>query len=530
LLASAWRGRLRDLRKKNLSVSVERHITVIIYAQNELETLIELVKALQNQEYSSENYSINVVLDNPSANTEKVLELVKGIKIWKISTKDAKVGMYPSVSWFLDKIKADYTNAYVVLSAKNLIKPNFLQRVNISLENAMVSQACLATKSPYSSIYNTLGYLMNRIENRIHNAGQYHIGLSSFISGTGLIMTQEFLERYPMQLGYGENEIDYNYEIFAENVKIGWAPEVIIYSYLANDVQDLAIMKAEEIVKRVNAILRNLKNIFKSPRSLHLTFYYLAPGRILQLIIVLILLMIGLYNPINIAGINAGLIIPLVLMVVALMTDFAGLIISKCNLQDYKIWFIGGLIYLKEVFFTFIYTAKLFNITTRHDKIVMEEPQQEKMEVHKTADYQEIDIQVSDGAKNLPCKLQLRCEGYDNQITFIFKDKQFTTKSYDSLDKAFEELNTKLESRNFKIVTCYNCGYFSYSNTSHQDSFGTAGHCFYNREGQQIHYDDVVKTWESCEYFTTAEQREEILKRWRASLGNEEQKIENGSF
>jgi hypothetical protein len=515
----AWKGRLRDLREKTLQTSAERHITIVIYAQNEIETLINLVKSLENQEYSPDKYSINIILDNSDGQNEKVLELMRGIKVWKISSSDTAMGMYPSVVWFLERsLNENYTNGFVILDANNIVKPNFLSRVNISLEKTPLSQACLATMSPYATLYNSVGYITNRIANRVHNAGRFHLGLGSQILSSGLIISQEYLERNPVQLSPDQNEIDYNYRLLSTGNTVNWAPEVIVYNYIADDIQDLAIYKSELAYKNITATIRNWREALKNFKAFSLALYYFAPARVIQLGIIFIMLAIGSYSNIKIANIDVGLILPIIILGLIFVSDIISLLIVKCKLQDFKIWLLSGPVYFQELFYTILYLLKIVRLNRIRINILEKNDGQKVIEKSKTADTLEIDVMVSDGVKNLPCKLELKSSWLENQITFIFKNKSFTTKIYDTLDQAFEELNNKLKSRNFTIINCFNCGYFNYSNKVFKDSSGSEGHCFYGKEGQNIHYDELVKTWQYCEYYLPADQRAEIMENWKQSL------------
>lgn len=519
LIISAWQGRLKDLRKKNLSTSVQRHITVIIYTQNNLDNILNLVKVLQNQDYPKDKYKIHVILDNSTDNREHILGLIRGIKIWKLSTPGYCLGMYPAISWFLSEHKAnEYTNGYVILSATNIVKSNFLSRVNIALETSSISQACLATKSPYSSLYNTIGYINNRIENRINNAGQYHQGLSSQILQSGLIISQEFLEQYPLELSILESEIDYNFKLIAQKVKVHWEPEVIIYKRAAEDINDLSLNKAQNLVKKLETLTHNFKSIIKNLSCVHFILYSFTPSRFIQVFLVLFLVLTGSYLKINIYNVSIWLIVPMIVLAGALIADLLGMLVARHKLQDYKVWLISSFMYLNEVFYTLVYTIRLLWLNSDVRKVFKKSKSQTTLKLNQPSIVREVDVVVSDGKKSFNCKLEIMAEEDNNQVTLMFKEKKFTTNRYKNLDQAFDELNKKLDSRNFRMLNCYGCGFFNYSNNSYTSSFGSEGHCFYAKQGQNILHDDVISVWDVCNNFTSIEHRNEIIENWKNSL------------
>lgn len=522
LIFFAWRGRLTDLRKKNLVSSVQRHITLVIHAHNDLDNVINLLTSIEEQDYPKDKFSVHVLLDNCSDDSERVLELIKGIKIWKISTSNYKLGMYPSISWFLQKhMLPGYTNALVFLSSTNIVKSNFLSRVNISLETSSISQGCIATASPYLSLFNTRWYLKNRIINRIFNAGMFHAGFSSLILPSGLIVTQEFLEKNPLNILPHQNELDYCYQLLANKNIINWAPEVVVYQNTVNDISALSLLNAESLLKKSGALLRNLKYQFKSLLNINLTIFLLTPYRIVQLLFVIIITLICLYSNLAMFKFSITVIIPVIILVLLFTLDILAMVVAKCKSQDYKTVLISIPLYFQELIYCFNYYFKLLKI---NHAFKIEKIDDKRMELHRFSKIKDFDVLVTDGSKDLPCKLVVRVENEENQITFIFKDKRFTSQSYNQLDKAFEEINSKLQSKNFRIKSCFNCGYFNFSNQSHSDSCGSQGHCFYGKEGQYIPYEEVVNIWHSCENYAPFEQREEIITNWKNSLSSLEDK------
>ena len=522
LIIMAIAGRKKDQARKELKSSVQRQISIVIYAQYNLEAIIDLIKMIQKQDYPDNKYTINIILDNNSDNITRVLEHINGIRIWKITKQKESTEVYPSILRFIEKSMAtEYTNAYVILSETDIIKPNFLERVNISLEANSISQACKAVKSPYASSYNTIGYINNRIMNRAYNAGNYHLGTGSQVLPSGLIVTQEFLEKHPVTLLPHESEIDYNFKLLDHKVTINWAPEVVIYNRIAESIEDLGFKKAENFIKSINAIINNFKSIIKSKSSLSLALYLLAPGKFVMFTLsfitlsILWVMSIKLQNP---AITSAGMIIILVLMFLKLISDPIAMKVSNCKTQDYKIWLLGFLFYFNELFYSILYCLKLLKLNQSQKDKSFSLPAKSSLELHQADKTSTHNLIITDGAKNIKCEIIIEANRYKNQLTMLFKGKKFTSQIYENLDQAFEELNNKLQKHNFNIVCCHNCGYFSYSNKSYNESFGTDGHCFFGREGQQMHLDEIVKVWQVCENFCLKEYREQILLEWKNSV------------
>ncbi|MGD9581139.1 MAG: hypothetical protein AB7V50_07180 [Vampirovibrionia bacterium] len=519
LIIMAQKGRLNDLRRKSQHTSVQRHITVIIYAETIVDMLLKLVASLQDQNYPNDKYSINIVLEDDNPNSNKVLGLIDDIKIWRISSNKEKIGFFPSISKIIEKnMASQYTNAFVILKSDNLVKSNFVERVNISLENNNISQACLATTSPYSSFYNSIGYINNRIFNRITNAGRFHLNAGSDILSSGLIVTQEFLEKYPINTDKIKSEVDYNYYLLSEKIKVNWAPEVIIFNKMAEDLKDLCIGKAETTINKLKAAIKNINLNFKNTGCLNYTLYLLCPNKLMLGILSIIAFLSGYIASLTMANTNLWAILPLILMGAIILLDLPAMAVSKCTPKDYKIWLISLLTYLPENIITLFCIIKLWNQDSNNNNLPYLSLKKESLELYIPDSIKEKNIILTDGTKNIQCKVEITTKQNENQIALIFKNKKYTSNKHATMDRCFEEINSKLEKYNFSIINCFNCGYFSFSNQSHQESNGTDGHCFFNKEGQHLQFNDTIKIWHYCDSFCPIENRIEILKNWKNSL------------
>ncbi|MEW5819848.1 MAG: hypothetical protein AB1782_06625 [Cyanobacteriota bacterium] len=526
LIYNASRGRVRDIIRKNIKSQVQRHITIIVYAQQSSDSLIHLVGLLQQQDYPKDRYSINVLLDNPSDCADKVLELIDGINVWKLNSPGYSIGMFPAVGRFINKCMAsEYTNAFVLLSPSSIVKPNFIERVNSAVEKDDISQACIATTSPFSTPSNTSGYIQNRINMRVINAGKFHLGLSSSIFSTGLIASQEFFEKFPIDLEPFDNELDYYFNLLSKNIKINWAPEVIVYNKIAEDIYDLSYWIAEKTYKDLKAIIKNFKKVIFNKNCLSEALYILKPAKSIIFFICLVLIILGYLASVKFQNVDLWLYIPIILFLSFIGKEFICLNVAKCSKKEKILWLNSFFRYFKTTAVSFVYFLRLSNFKSIYDNIFNKPSKEEFYEFEKTYKSEIINVIVTDGNKNIKCQLEIIADKWNNQLVLIFNNKKFTTKVYRSMDQAFDEINNKLVTKNFRLVTCYNCGYFSYSNKSHKDSYGTSGHCFEGKEGQQLHYDEIVKTWQVCQLYRFVEERNEIIENWKKSLAGQDTSI-----
>ena len=79
-----------------------------------------------------EKYMINVILDNCTDETARVLEISSGTRLWRLNSEDGMpVGKAEAIKWFFDLIFInDKSDAFVFLSGDCTIRPDFLVRLN----------------------------------------------------------------------------------------------------------------------------------------------------------------------------------------------------------------------------------------------------------------------------------------------------------------------------------------------------------------------------------------------------------------
>lgn len=519
IILNAEIARLFNIKRKQLSSSVQRNINVIIHVQNDTRNVVELITSLKNQDYPSDKYKINVILDNPTENTKKLMDLIPDIVLWEVNTNMQYAGMMSSVGMFFEHItKNQYFNGHVLLSSSDLVKKNFMSRVNVALEQSDISQGCLASISPYGSIFSTIGYISNRILNRVNNVGESRIKLGSRVLTSGIIISEEFVSQYPIQNKYLYSELDYNCELLKQNVKVDSRPDILIFTPSPLNIKDLAYYKSTTFYKWANLLLNNPLMLFSNLKLLSYALYSLLHIKLIQIIMVIIVVIFS--YKLNMSLLNLPLWeISLIFFVTMLfMAELLSMLVSRCKPKDYLIWFISIFMYLPEVFMTIYYSFKLIKSRLNTVESIYDPLNNESIKLFKASNLKTLDVKVSDGTKNISCKLEIQNDDQNNHISLIFNNKKFTTKKHITLDQAFEELNKRLNAKNFKIICCYNCGYFNYSNKSFDESCGSKGHCFYDKNGQNLYYDDLVEVWGSCEQLVDLEQRNQIIENWKNSL------------
>ncbi len=166
---------------------------VIVPARNEEKVIGNLLKSLEAQNYPKELYDVFVVANNCTDNTSsialshnaKVIEGRTGIK----SKGDALKLAFSELKDF------DY-QVYAIFDADNIVHPEFLNKMNDAVcAGYQIAQGFRDSKNPSDTWVSSCYSIHYLIHNTFLNKARRNIEKSSFINGTGFIMTKKLIEK-----------------------------------------------------------------------------------------------------------------------------------------------------------------------------------------------------------------------------------------------------------------------------------------------------------------------------------------------
>lgn len=232
---AADHGRRHDLVKRIYRPSQDFQISILISCLQtaQLTELLELLQAIQDQEYPSAKVAIHIVT---SKQTHHDLE---GLQMQEVLAPNVRLWHYPesyampekSTSWLIDRCLAvGGAGMFVFLKPSDMIKPDFLQNIVARGFDSFVIQGYIANKVFPIKPVEKVAALTRRLVNRIANAGRYHLGLSCRLQDSGWAIKQDVLELVPFHRGQDVDNLEYTLRLNLENFRVSWAPGVVVYS------------------------------------------------------------------------------------------------------------------------------------------------------------------------------------------------------------------------------------------------------------------------------------------------------------
>lgn len=215
--------------KKIKQFTPKSKFAVIIPARNEEAVIGNLLDSLNNQTYPKELYDVFVLPNNCIDNTKDVSKS-KNAKI--IDCNNLKINSKGDVlryAFSYLNIEGKY-NAYIIFDADNIVHPEFIQKMNNMLcSGYKLAQGYRDSKNPSDTWISSSYSIHYLVQNYFLNKSRMNIDRSSFINGTGFMISKEILEEKEYYSETMTEDIELTVKCALDNERIGFAEDAITY-------------------------------------------------------------------------------------------------------------------------------------------------------------------------------------------------------------------------------------------------------------------------------------------------------------
>ena len=417
------------------------NLCVIVYSHNNRTTIENLVKQLKNQTYPKQNYTIQIVLDNCSDETEILFQGDLDINIMNVRNVDT-IGRSQAFSIITEKYSSiKDLDAYVFLDAKYYVDGDFLDKINDLLQkDDVITGAPTLICDNKMSFADNIKYYYNLYKNNFISRSRNMLGLSCPVNSDILAMKKSVIDEIGcVNFRNTNDELKYTLILSKMNVKCGYSPELKIYIGI-----EKYHFKIPSLSKRTELFLDNIMHIKPKNRN----YNELVASLVYPNCIVLIL---GYYlvfdYTCHISGLLNGYItgFGIALFIISFCVS---LLRAKIHSKGYFYLFCYPIYALCKIIYNFPPVRFIRNCLYKDEH----RPHYEKMTAN---------VCVSDGRKYYPCKIEIISESGLAKIIFINKKKRYKTKSHLRVVDALNEIAQKLESYGYQLRVCQCCKYFS---------------------------------------------------------------------
>lgn len=429
------------IQKKYSNINFQNNLCIIIYSHNNEVSLENLIKQLKEQDYGVENFSTYVILDNCSDNSEKIFIGDNFVQVFSIKDQGT-IGKDQAISILLEKLSATQNcNAYVFLDANRHIDADFLTTINASLMDAPVISGSTILLGENLNLRQKIKLTFHKYYTNFLQKSRTLMGLAVTIDSDILIMRQDLMEKIGcIDFQSIESELKYSLLLSKIGCKCVFNPNVKTYINV-NDFD----LRIPSLTTRLDLF----KNCFVQMWTTNFAFFEhvcsLLTPNVLLVMLAYAYLLKNSYN-------------------YYFMVDFSVVLVSFCILiLGFSISLLNSGLYSKDYIYLFLYPIYSIGHIFRNFPLCRKIRNQisYKKETRANTERLSVDVNVTDGKNNIPCKLELLSENGLAKVVFMFKNKKFTTKTHLRMVDAISELINKLLEYGFVLKICQCCASFT---------------------------------------------------------------------
>lgn len=242
LLALAVGATIGAIRRPHAPVGGDpaSRFAIVIPAHNEELLIGTMLSSLAQIDYPEDRYDVHIIADNCSDRTAEIARAA-GVNV-QVRTDVERRGKGYALSWAFNRLMAGsiHYDAYVVLDADAIVDSGVLKALARGLaRGAAALQSRNAVLNAAESPVSALRWLALSLMNYIRPLGRNSLGGSSTLTGNGMCLTHELLERHPWQ-AFGLSE-DYQYylSIVSSGEKVLFVPDANVRSVMPTTSRQL---------------------------------------------------------------------------------------------------------------------------------------------------------------------------------------------------------------------------------------------------------------------------------------------------
>lgn len=441
------------------ATSAENKLCVIIWADGRNKNLFGLLDSLNNQTYAKENYDVNVIYKNSSREKTPVPDFAHGARIHSIENPEF-FSKNKAITTFLERIieNSNQYDAFVFLGADRLIGANYLEIINRKITPGNVLTGSLSIveadeKTLPQKLFTFALQAKAELTNNSINVARAMFGLCHTIDGENCVIAGDVIERIGMVCFETKND-QLKYSLFLASNDI----RPLYYPLIATGVEAQNFNAGTPSLKQAFSLFKHyLKTIHK--KSWYFVEYLAStfrPTTLFLLTSYFLLFFLNFGRP----TIEIKYVVHLGLFLILIMVAS----IVAARLAPKKILYL-----LLSPIPLFI--AKFIRISRKISKKTMKKQYEEEINVESAT----VNSFVTNGKKDVSCKLDLVSEEGMRKVVFRYKKKRFESDAHLRMCDALGDLTRSLDEKGFTLKVCQNCVHYNPENDTSVDQI--TGYC-----------------------------------------------------
>jgi cellulose synthase/poly-beta-1,6-N-acetylglucosamine synthase-like glycosyltransferase len=233
-------------KRKKQTPSTKKKFAIIIPAHNE-ETVIQgTLRSALHIAYPKELFDVIVVADNCTDQTAKIALACGAIVFQRVDT--TKRGKGYALNWIvpqvLERLPAPGYDACVVVDADSVISSNFLEEMNISLqEGHRIIQSSDLVLDNSNSWRVQLMLIAFALQNYVRPLGKSRLGLSALLKGNGMCFAVDVVRKLKWDEASLGEDLDMSTELIRQGERIHFNPDPVVYAIMPEHASGAATQR-----------------------------------------------------------------------------------------------------------------------------------------------------------------------------------------------------------------------------------------------------------------------------------------------
>ena len=458
----------------------ENKICVVIFANSKSKKLENLLKTLNEQTYNKENYSVHVVFAKDSNSLLYVPDCVFGAQIHCIENPEF-FKKDKALNLFIEKlVQGAKFDGFLFVGADRFVSSDYIENANIALNKfktgVITGKTTIVTEFREISIKSKIIGARQEFKNNTLNVSRRMFELASVIDSENCILSSEVIEKTG-KICFESREAELKYSLFlaSNSIKPVYSPFLETFTEAASYNPATA-----GIQTRLSLFKYYIGLLIKKPWYFIEFVISLIQPNVAVVSILYLALLYASFRFITTIGVKYVFHLGIFYLIVWGI----GLFASKLN--PLKI-----AIFLLYPFYSFGFNFK--KLTKDISKRALQRTIAEEKNIKSSTK----DAIVTDGKKNVFCKMDLMTEDGMRRVVLRFRKKRVISEGCIRMYDALSDISKRITTHGYALKICQNCKHFE----SLQD--GTVdllrGVCKINSSNSENHSDTII--WNRCANF-----------------------------
>lgn len=274
--------------QSNKSTIEQRSFLVIFPAYGEDIVILHTISSFLNQHYPQDKYSIVVVSDHMSEETNAKLS---ELPISLLQPQFERSSKAKALQFAFDNTKDNYDNI-VILDADNVVKPDFLERLNQICDQGFTAIQCHRCAKNANNNIAQLDGISEEINNSLFRMGHNNIGMSSALIGSGMCFDFDWFKTHVHLLSTAGEDREIEKMLLIEHIFIKYAADIDVYDEKVGNEENFQRQRQRWMSAQLNSLLSMMENLPKSIIELNINY---IDKTIQQMLISRSMLLIGTF-------------------------------------------------------------------------------------------------------------------------------------------------------------------------------------------------------------------------------------------